>query len=127
MTRLHLQAANLGYGIHNHLWGRGYATEASRAALDIAFRELGFHRVEASMIPANRASAGVARALGMRPEGVRKGYIYFSPTRADGTGWTDLMAYSLNAEDLGIRPRPPRFRVNMEALVTRPGSSRRSR
>jgi ribosomal-protein-alanine N-acetyltransferase len=113
MTRLSIQAANLGYAIHNSHWGRGFAQEASRAALDIAFRELGLHRVEASMDPGNRASSGVARGIGMRREGLRKNFLYDGPK----AGWIDLLVYGTTAEDWGIRRMKPSVRARMTELI----------
>ena len=49
--------------------GQGYATEAARAVLDLAFGRLGLHRVVATCDPRNRASYRVMERLGMRREG----------------------------------------------------------
>jgi len=48
--------------------GRGYATEASRAFLRIAFEEFGFHRVIGRTEARNLASARVLEKLAMRRE-----------------------------------------------------------
>ncbi len=48
--------------------GRGYATEATRALLGLAFDTLGVHRVAADVDPRNAASARVCERLGMRRE-----------------------------------------------------------
>ncbi len=48
--------------------GRGYATEAARALLGLAFDTLGVHRVAADVDPRNAASARVCARLGMRRE-----------------------------------------------------------
>jgi RimJ/RimL family protein N-acetyltransferase len=48
--------------------GRGYATEAARAMLGLAFDGLGLHRVVARLDERNEGSAKVARRLGMRQE-----------------------------------------------------------
>ena len=50
-------------------WGRGYATEAARAILAYAFRDLDLHRVYATCRPANVGSSRVLEKLGMRREG----------------------------------------------------------
>ena len=49
--------------------GQGYATEAARAVLELAFGELGLHRVVATCDPRNGASYRVMERLGMRREG----------------------------------------------------------
>lgn len=48
--------------------GRGYATEAARAMLAVAFDGVGFHRVEGHLDARNAASARVLEKLGMRRE-----------------------------------------------------------
>jgi RimJ/RimL family protein N-acetyltransferase len=50
-------------------WGRGYATEAARAALSFGFRDAGLARIVSFTVPANRRSIAVMRRLGMRPDG----------------------------------------------------------
>lgn len=48
--------------------GRGYATEAARALLSLAFDGMRLHRVMAELDPRNSASAAVCARLGMREE-----------------------------------------------------------
>jgi ribosomal-protein-alanine N-acetyltransferase len=57
----------LGYHLHRHEWGRGYATEAARACLTYAW-EIGLDRVIALIYVDNPRSEAVARRLGMAPE-----------------------------------------------------------
>ena len=47
-------------------WGRGYATEGSRALIDRAFAALGARRVVASTMAVNTASRRVMEHCGMR-------------------------------------------------------------
>ncbi|MFH1567225.1 MAG: GNAT family protein [Gemmatimonadota bacterium] len=61
--------AFLGYCLHPDVWGRGYATEASRALLRFGFLTLGAHRVWTTCDPENHASARVLQKIGMRQEG----------------------------------------------------------
>lgn len=56
----------LGYWIVREHWGRGYATEAGRAVLDIA-RTLGHPEMQAEHFADNPASGKVLRKLGFRP------------------------------------------------------------
>jgi RimJ/RimL family protein N-acetyltransferase len=60
--------AELGYIFNPGHHGRGYATEAARELLRLAFGELGFHRVFGRIEPRNTASARVLERLGMRQE-----------------------------------------------------------
>jgi RimJ/RimL family protein N-acetyltransferase len=48
--------------------GRGYATEAARALLNLAFDDLRLHRVVARVDDRNEPSARMCRRLGMRQE-----------------------------------------------------------
>ncbi|MCR8549913.1 GNAT family N-acetyltransferase [Salipiger sp. P9] len=58
----------IGYIFHPDVAGRGYATEAVRALLDLAFGRVGFHRIFARLDPLNAGSVGVVERLGMRRE-----------------------------------------------------------
>jgi len=56
----------LGYRLERRAWGRGYATEASRAVLDKAFRDQGVRRVFAETMVVNAASRRVMEKCGLR-------------------------------------------------------------
>jgi RimJ/RimL family protein N-acetyltransferase len=58
----------IGYIVHPDHQGLGYATEACREVLRIAFEDLRLHRVIGRLEPRNRASARVLEKLGMRRE-----------------------------------------------------------
>lgn len=62
------RTAELGYVLHPDHHDHGYATEASRELLRIAFEELRLHRVVADLEARNLASARVLEKLGMRRE-----------------------------------------------------------
>ena len=62
-------SVEIGYGILEPFCGRGYATEAVRAAVDWAFRQPGVTRVEAETEPENRASQRVLAKCGFLPTG----------------------------------------------------------
>ena len=59
----------LGYALGSAHWGKGYAFEALRAALDHGFREVDLNRVEADIDPRNEASGRLLEKLGFRKEG----------------------------------------------------------
>ena len=59
----------LGWTLGREFWGRGYATEGARRALEYGFGELGRDRVISLIRPGNVASVRVAERLGERPEG----------------------------------------------------------
>ena len=64
------RTAEIGYVVHPDHAGRGYASEAARALLDVAFDDLGLHRVVARIDERNPASGAVLRRVGMRQEAV---------------------------------------------------------
>lgn len=81
--------AELGYVFAPSVGGRGLATEAARAVVDLAFGPFGCHRVFAHLDPRNTASARLCARLGMTHEAhLRQDYW------DDGT-WTDSALYGL--------------------------------
>jgi RimJ/RimL family protein N-acetyltransferase len=58
----------IGFVFHPDVHGKGYAREAASALLDVAFGELGLHRVYGRTDARNDASAALMRRLGMRQE-----------------------------------------------------------
>lgn len=50
-------------------------TEAVEAVVNHAFQELHLHRIEANIMPRNRASLRVVEKLGFRNEGVSREYL----------------------------------------------------
>jgi RimJ/RimL family protein N-acetyltransferase len=59
----------LGWLLGRQWWGKGYATEGARAALDYGWRELGRDHVISLIRPENHPSIRVAERLGERLEG----------------------------------------------------------
>ena len=55
----------IGWWLARAWWGRGLATEAARAALRDGFERVGLERIVAIAQPANTASIGIMRKLGM--------------------------------------------------------------
>lgn len=83
----------VGYWVRSDRAGRGYATEAVRAVVDLAFAELGLYRLELRAGVENRASQRVAEKVGFRREGVlREGC-------ARGRTGYDCYLYGLLAAD----------------------------
>ena len=56
----------LGYRLRRSAWGKGYATEGSRALIEKGFAELGVQRVFASTMVVNVASRRVMEKAGLR-------------------------------------------------------------
>ncbi|GIF66833.1 N-acetyltransferase [Asanoa ishikariensis] len=66
-SRTH-RSGEIGYVINPDFEGNGYATEAARALLRLAFEDLGLHRVVGRIDERNEPSAKVLRRLGLRQE-----------------------------------------------------------
>ncbi|MGA8210204.1 MAG: GNAT family N-acetyltransferase [Nocardioidaceae bacterium] len=56
----------VGWRLARPAWGQGYATEAARSVLDLAFDELGRREVVSFTVVGNRRSRAVMERLGMR-------------------------------------------------------------
>lgn len=63
-----LPAVEVGWRFDPEVWGKGYATEGARAALDESFATLGLDEVYSIPQTENVASIRVAERLGMRPD-----------------------------------------------------------
>lgn len=61
-----LPSVEVGYLLHRSAWGKGYASEAARAARDWVFARLGMPRVISLIRPENLASRRVAQRNGYR-------------------------------------------------------------
>ena len=57
---------SFAYMLGEEFWGRGYGTEALKAVLDFAFRDMEMAAVEADHFAENPASGAVMRKAGMR-------------------------------------------------------------
>ena len=61
-----MPCVEIGWRLARAQWGKGYATEGARAALDFAFGKLGLREVVAFTTTTNLPSQAVMRRLGMR-------------------------------------------------------------
>ena len=55
----------IGWRLAAEHWGKGYATEAARVALDFGFAEADLDEIVSFTVPANRRSIAVMERLGM--------------------------------------------------------------
>jgi RimJ/RimL family protein N-acetyltransferase len=55
----------IGWRLAREHWGRGYATEAARAALEFGFRDLALKEIVSFTVPANLRSRAVMERIGM--------------------------------------------------------------
>lgn len=81
------------YGLARNAWGRGLATEMSRAMLAHGFDALGFNEIQASTDAPNEASIRVMQRLGMgfhrRVAERGRDTVYYRLRRADFAGAPD--------------------------------------
>jgi RimJ/RimL family protein N-acetyltransferase len=64
-----------GYCLARDAWGRGFATEAARAFLGIAFANPALLRIQAFCDLENNASARVLEKIGLQREGILRRYM----------------------------------------------------
>jgi [ribosomal protein S5]-alanine N-acetyltransferase len=66
----------VGYWIGSPYWKQGYMTEALTGFIDLCFKQLGLHRIQACHFTENPASGKVMEKAGMRYEGLLHHYIF---------------------------------------------------
>lgn len=82
--------------------GRGHGAEMMRAALELAFGELGMHRVELWVFDFNHAALALYERVGFRREGVRR-----EAYRAPGGGWWSTVVMGILASEwAALGPAP---------------------
>jgi len=85
--------AYLGYYAFVPYAGRGYMREAMDLVFRFAFVDLGLHRLQANVQPANARSIALLRATGWREEGLARRYLKI------GGRWRDHVMFAILAED----------------------------
>jgi len=75
IVRRTFQSAQLGYWVDQSSNGRGVASAAVRATLELAFGELGLHRLEAATLLHNERSQRVLRKNGFNTIGLAAKYL----------------------------------------------------
>ncbi len=94
IARGSLSSATIGYWVSKRFAGRGITPTCVAMATDIAFTQVGLHRMEICIRPENTPSLRVVDKLGFRYEGMRPRYIHI-----DGD-WRDHYAFALTVEDV---------------------------
>lgn len=85
-----LKSASLGFYIDARFAGQGYMTEGLSLALDYAFADHMFHRLEANVQPTNIASVSLVKGMGFRLEGFSPKYVYINGVWCDHQRWAIL-------------------------------------
>ena len=83
----------VGYVFSPEFAGLGFATEATRALIDVAFAQLGAHRVVARLDARNDASRRLLERLGLRRE------AHFRSNEFVKGEWTDELVYAVLDEE----------------------------
>lgn len=68
--------AEFGYALGRRYWGRGIATEATKALIDFGFQVRKYHKVYARHFVTNPASGRVMQKCGMQFEGTQLSHDY---------------------------------------------------
>ena len=89
ITSVDDRTAEIGWLVAPRFQGKGYARQSAELLLDLAFDELGLHRVFAELDPRNAASVGVCRSLGMRHEANFVEHMWLKGE------WTDTGHYAI--------------------------------
>lgn len=83
----------IGWTLHPDFWGRGFASEAARAMLEMAFTLCNAHRVVAYCNVHNTPSVRVMQRIGMRQDGRLR------ETRWWNGAWADEFIYAILERD----------------------------
>ncbi|MBW4562029.1 MAG: ribosomal protein S5-alanine N-acetyltransferase [Mojavia pulchra JT2-VF2] len=89
----------VGYSLAEAEQGKGYMTEALKAATQYTFQELNMHRIMANYMPHNQRSGNVLKRLGFVVEGYARDYLLINGQ------WQDHILTSLTNPNW----QPPNF------------------
>jgi ribosomal-protein-alanine N-acetyltransferase len=115
IVRNAFNSAYLGYYAFAPHAGGGLMTEGFALVLDVAFGELGLHRVEVNVQPTNRRSLALVARLHFFCEGYSRGYVKIAGR------WRDHVRFAMLAEDWR------RLRRDVLAQFKWPSSDRKRR
>jgi [ribosomal protein S5]-alanine N-acetyltransferase len=68
--------AEIGYEIHPHYWGKGYAFEAASKAISYGFEGMDLTRIGAVVFVENNGSNLLLDKIGFQREGILRSYMY---------------------------------------------------
>ncbi|WP_333737215.1 GNAT family N-acetyltransferase [Streptomyces sp. IBSBF 2806] len=94
LSSAYARQAEIGWVLHPDHGGRGYAAEASLALRDLAFRQLGVHRLFARVDADNTASVRICERLSMRRE------AHLIENDRDDRGWGSEYVYAVLAREV---------------------------
>jgi RimJ/RimL family protein N-acetyltransferase len=79
----------IGYCLNRSFWGKGYATETAKALVRFGFEKHMLHRIFATCVPLNKASARVMEKVGLKYEGRLREQRWVKGE------WRDSLVYSI--------------------------------
>ena len=85
-----LCSAYLSYYVVQKRAQQGYMKEGLALVIDVAFNELGLHRLEANIQPGNEASVRLVESLGFECEGYSPRYLMINGKWRDHERWALL-------------------------------------
>ncbi|MCB2223178.1 MAG: GNAT family N-acetyltransferase [Actinobacteria bacterium] len=81
------EAGEIGYWVRSNATGSGIGTEAAARVVQVAFEELGLHRVTLRIAVGNHASERIAEKLGFVREGLLRKEVLVAGTWLDHSLW----------------------------------------
>ena len=90
------QRAELGAVLLPGFWGKGIISRSIEKLKEIAFSDLGLHRLEIRCMPENKASVRIALKSGFTFAGILRDYVTIP-----GRGFADESVYSLLSSEYG--------------------------
>ena len=87
------RSAQVGYWIGSAWQGHGIMRLSVALVLDHLLGSVGLHRVEINVRPENERSLALCRGLGLREEGLRRGYMHINGA------WADHVSFAALAEE----------------------------
>ena len=88
-----MPAIEVGWRLASAYWGKGYATEGAKAALDAGFSKFGLNEIVSFTVPANRRSWRVMQRIGMQRD---PAYDFDHPRVPDGSPLKRHLLYRIS-------------------------------
>lgn len=89
-----VSSAFIGYWIDPNFAGKDITPKAVALAIDYVFQTVGLHRIEIDIRPENAPSLRVVQKLGLRYEGLKRGFIHIS------NAWRDHHVFAITKEEV---------------------------
>ncbi|VEI18210.1 GNAT family N-acetyltransferase [Actinomyces viscosus] len=99
------RSAQVGYWIGAAWQGRGLMRLSVAMVLDHLLGPVGLHRVEINVRPDNERSLALCRGLGLREEGLRRGYMHINGAWADHVSFAALAEETRGPDGVGFQRR----------------------